>query len=360
MHASDHFSFPQGLPAGEGRLEVVCGPMFSGKTEELLRRIRRAHIAKLRVALFKPATDTRYDNVEVVSHDKNSMTSVVVPNSKAIYEHIQMLPNGSPVAKKAIRLWPSTKPSSSTRPAQSVQRPCQRRLRVIVAGLDLDYEGRPFGPMPELLALAEEVTKLHAVCVETGRAATFRIASQAAQARSNLAPKTSTFRSRDTPTSPPTQLRWNDRAGGQSRIGEIGARSRLCPRRSVFAFPAQRRHGSPPIEHGHANLDSIRALLCFSPFVGPWHDGHDFLSDAHDAGGATFCGARNREQDLGRKTPMCWWWVMCCSPCNPCRVHHRDAFPGPSWRSQEATGKPPSKNGWPVCQTTWRAMHQAH
>ena len=89
MHPSDHFSPPQGLPAGEGRLEVICGPMFSGKTEELMRRIRRAHIAKLPVALFKPATDTRYDTVEVVSHDKNSMNSTVVKSSKALWKHIQ-------------------------------------------------------------------------------------------------------------------------------------------------------------------------------------------------------------------------------------------------------------------------------
>ncbi|MCH1588544.1 MAG: hypothetical protein L7S02_05045, partial [Flavobacteriales bacterium] len=82
MHSSDQFSAPQGLPAGEGRLEVVCGPMFSGKTEELLRRIRRAQIAKLPVALFKPSTDTRYDNVEVVSHDQNSMSSTVVSDSQ--------------------------------------------------------------------------------------------------------------------------------------------------------------------------------------------------------------------------------------------------------------------------------------
>ena len=115
--------------------------MFSGKTEELLRRIRRAHIAKLRVALFKPATDTRYDNVEVVSHDKNSMTSVVVPNSKAIYEHIQNAAKREPGREEGYSI------------------------------------------VPELLALAEEVTKLHAVCVETGRAAHFshRIAGGTSQ-----------------------------------------------------------------------------------------------------------------------------------------------------------------------------------
>lgn len=158
--------------------------MFSGKTEELLRRIRRAHIAKLPVALFKPSTDTRYDNVEVVSHDKNSMTSVVVPNSKAIYKHIQSAAKREPgreerysiVAIDEAQFFDSDLPKVCNDLAN-------QGYRVIVAGLDLDYEGRPFGPMPELLALAEEVTKLHAVCVETGRAAHFshRIAGGTSQ-----------------------------------------------------------------------------------------------------------------------------------------------------------------------------------
>lgn len=174
MHASDHFSFPQGIPAGEGRLEVVCGPMFSGKTEELLRRIRRAHIAKLPVALFKPATDTRYDNVEVVSHDKNSMTSVVVPNSKAIYKHIQNAAKREPGRNEGYSIVAIDEAQFFDRDLPQVCNDLANQgYRVIVAGLDLDYEGRPFGPMPELLALAEEVTKLHAVCVETGRAAHF-------------------------------------------------------------------------------------------------------------------------------------------------------------------------------------------
>ena len=174
MHASDHFSLPQGLPAGEGRLEVVCGPMFSGKTEELLRRIRRAHIAKLPVALFKPATDTRYDNVEVVSHDKNAMPSIVVPNSQALWDHIQASSQRQPgrsegysiVAVDEAQFFDDNLPKVCNDLAN-------QGYRVIVAGLDLDYEGVPFGPMPQLLALAEEVTKLHAVCVETGRSAHF-------------------------------------------------------------------------------------------------------------------------------------------------------------------------------------------
>jgi thymidine kinase len=184
MHASDHFSSPHGLPAGEGRLEVVCGPMFSGKTEELLRRIRRAQIAKLPVALFKPSTDTRYDNVEVVSHDKNAMTSIVVGNSQELWNHVQAASLREPgrsegysiVAVDEAQFFDANLP-------QVCNDLANHGYRVIVAGLDLDYEGRPFGPMPELLALAEEVTKLHAVCVETGRAAHFshRIAGGTSQ-----------------------------------------------------------------------------------------------------------------------------------------------------------------------------------
>ena len=148
--------------------------MFSGKTEELLRRIRRAHIAKLPVALFKPATDTRYDNVEVVSHDKNAMSSIVVPSSQALWDHIQESSQRQPgrsegysiVAVDEAQFFDDNLPKVCNDLAN-------QGYRVIVAGLDLDYEGVPFGPMPQLLALAEEVTKLHAVCVETGRSAHF-------------------------------------------------------------------------------------------------------------------------------------------------------------------------------------------
>ena len=174
MHTTDHFPTPQGLPAGEGRLEVVCGPMFSGKTEELLRRVRRAHIAKLPVALFKPATDTRYDNVQVVSHDKNAMDSFVVPSSQAILDHIEEASQREPGRREGIAVVAVDEAQFFDDGLPAVcNELANRGYRVVVAGLDLDYEGRPFGPMPALLALAEEVTKLHAVCVETGRAAHF-------------------------------------------------------------------------------------------------------------------------------------------------------------------------------------------
>ena len=174
MQASDQFSSPQGLPAGEGRLEVICGPMFSGKTEELLRRIRRAQIAKLPVALFKPATDKRYDDVEVVSHDKNAMSSIVVNGSQALWDHIQDARRREPGRREGFSIVAVDEAQFFDKGLPEVcNNLANQGYRVIVAGLDLDYEGVPFGPMPLLLALAEEVTKLHAVCVETGRAAHF-------------------------------------------------------------------------------------------------------------------------------------------------------------------------------------------
>ena len=174
MQASDQFSSPQGLPAGEGRLEVICGPMFSGKTEELLRRIRRAQIAKLPVALFKPATDKRYDDVEVVSHDKNAMSSIVVNGSQALWDHIQDARQREPGRREGFSIVAVDEAQFFDKGLPEVcNNLANQGYRVIVAGLDLDYEGVPFGPMPLLLALAEEVPRLHAVCVETGRAAHF-------------------------------------------------------------------------------------------------------------------------------------------------------------------------------------------
>lgn len=174
MHSSDQFSAPQGIPAGEGRLEVVCGPMFSGKTEELLRRIRRAQIAKLPVALFKPSTDTRYDKVEVVSHDQNAMPSIVVADSQELLRHVEEASQKVPGRLEGVALVAVDEAQFFDEGLPDVcNLLANRGYRVVVAGLDLDYEGRPFGPMPQLLALAEEVTKLHAVCMETGRSAHF-------------------------------------------------------------------------------------------------------------------------------------------------------------------------------------------
>ena len=160
MHKSDSY-------LGEGRLEVICGPMFSGKTEELLRRVRRSLIAKLPTLLVKPATDTRYAVGDVVSHDKTAMPSVVVENASDILNVLEV--DGRPSLVVAI----DEAQFFSDDLAGVCNELANRGLRVIVAGLDLDFTGKPFGSMPELLALAEEVTKLHAVCVETGRQAHF-------------------------------------------------------------------------------------------------------------------------------------------------------------------------------------------
>ena len=160
MHRSDSY-------LGEGRLEVICGPMFSGKTEELLRRVRRSVIAKRPTLLVKPATDTRYAIGDIVSHDKTAMPSVVVERASDILEVLEV--DGKQPLVVAIDEAQFFRDNL----AEVCNELANRGLRVIVAGLDLDFTGKPFGSMPELLALAEEVTKLHAVCIETGRQAHF-------------------------------------------------------------------------------------------------------------------------------------------------------------------------------------------
>jgi len=152
---------------GEGRIEVVCGPMFSGKTEELLRRVRRAQIAHQPTVIFKPTTDTRYQKNHVTSHDQNALPSVTVKSSEEIIDYLADQPR--PITVVAIdeaQFFDANLPQTCVFLAD-------RGIRVIAAGLDLDFKGIPFGCMPELLALAEEVTKLHAVCMETGRPAHF-------------------------------------------------------------------------------------------------------------------------------------------------------------------------------------------
>ena len=144
-----------------GWIEVICGSMFSGKTEELIRRLKRAQFAKQRVEIFKPAIDTRYDEEEVVSHNDNRIRSTPVPASS----NILLLANEVDVV--------------GIDEAQffddEIVRVCNelanRGIRVIVAGLDMDFKGNPFGPMPALMATAEYVTKVHAVCTRTGNLA---------------------------------------------------------------------------------------------------------------------------------------------------------------------------------------------
>lgn len=146
-----------------GWIEVISGSMFSGKTEELIRRLKRAQFAKQRVEIFKPAVDTRYDDVDVVSHEGNTIRSTPVPAAA----NIRILADGCDVV--------------GIDEAQffddEIVRVCNdlanAGIRVIVAGLDMDFKGNPFGPMPALMATAEYVTKVHAVCTRTGNLAHF-------------------------------------------------------------------------------------------------------------------------------------------------------------------------------------------
>ncbi|HCC71887.1 MAG TPA: thymidine kinase [Bacteroidales bacterium] len=146
-----------------GSIEVIAGSMFSGKTEELIRRLKRAKIAGLKVEIFKPALDKRYSDTLVVSHDERSITSTPVENATMILllsadvqvigiDEAQFFDDG--IVDVCNKL-------------------ADRGLRVIVAGLDMDYSGKPFGPMPHIMAVAEYVTKVHAICVECGNLANY-------------------------------------------------------------------------------------------------------------------------------------------------------------------------------------------
>ncbi len=144
-----------------GWVEVICGSMFSGKTEELLRRLKRAKIANLKVEIFKPAIDTRYDETQVVSHDSNSVLSTPIDNSQTIL----LLSEGVDVVGIDEAQF------FDDQIIYVCEQLAARGTRVIVAGLDMDYKGRPFGQMPNLLAIADYITKLHAICVQCGNIA---------------------------------------------------------------------------------------------------------------------------------------------------------------------------------------------
>ena len=148
-----------------GWIEVVCGSMFSGKTEELLRRIKRATFANQQVELFKPAIDIRYDEEDVVSHDANSMQSTPVHNSAEILLYVNM-DTVQVVGIDEVQFFDDGIVDVCNKLANN-------GIRVIVAGLDMDYSGKPFGCMPQLLAVAEYVTKTHAICVKCGDRAQF-------------------------------------------------------------------------------------------------------------------------------------------------------------------------------------------
>jgi thymidine kinase len=144
-----------------GWIEVICGSMFSGKTEELIRRLKRVKIANLKAEIFKPSVDIRYDDIKIVSHDENKILSTPIDNSQTILllaqdvdvvgiDEAQFFDDQITVVCETLAL---------------------KGMRVIVAGLDMDYTGQPFGQMPNLLAIADYITKLHAICVVCGNIA---------------------------------------------------------------------------------------------------------------------------------------------------------------------------------------------
>ena len=147
----------------QGWIEVVCGSMFSGKTEELLRRIKRAKFANQKILLVKPSIDVRYSDKNVVSHQGTSQDAVMVSNAEEI---IDVWENEKVVAIDEAQFFDDSILAVCNKLSKS-------GVRVIVAGLDMDYLGNPFGPIPNLLAIAEYVTKVHAICVSCGNLAQF-------------------------------------------------------------------------------------------------------------------------------------------------------------------------------------------
>jgi thymidine kinase len=146
-----------------GGIEVICGSMFSGKTEELIRRISRARYAKLSVKIFKPRLDVRYDESDVVSHNSNTLASTPVNKSAEI---LLLAGHTQVIGIDEAQFFDNKLPDVCTTLAN-------KGIRVIIAGLDMDFKGRPFGPMPTLMAIAESVTKVHAVCVKCGNPALY-------------------------------------------------------------------------------------------------------------------------------------------------------------------------------------------
>ena len=146
-----------------GWIEVISGSMFSGKTEELLRRLKRARFANQHVLIFKPQTDVRYSNKKVVSHDANEIMSTPVENATDILSKVN---DADVVAIDEAQFFDDDIIAVCNQLANN-------GIRVIVAGLDMDFKGKPFGPMPHLMAIAEFVTKVHAICTKTGNLAHF-------------------------------------------------------------------------------------------------------------------------------------------------------------------------------------------
>ena len=164
-----------------GWIEVICGSMFSGKTEELIRRLRRAEFAKQRVEVFKPSVDTRYAKAEVVSHDSTSLRGKPVGSSA---ELLRLPEDVEVVGLDEAQFFDEGLPAVCAELSS-------KGVRVIAAGLDMDFLGRPFGPMPHLLSMAEYVTKVHAICVRCGALAAFSHRISAGSDRVQLGEKDS-------------------------------------------------------------------------------------------------------------------------------------------------------------------------
>ncbi|WP_321424955.1 thymidine kinase [uncultured Bacteroides sp.] len=144
-----------------GRIEVICGSMFSGKTEELIRRLKRAQFARQRVEIYKPAIDIRYSEEDVVSHDSNSISSTPIESSASI---LLFSTDINVVGIDEAQFFDEGLVDVCNKLANN-------GIRVIIAGLDMDYKGIPFGPIPDLCAIADEVSKVHAICVRCGQLA---------------------------------------------------------------------------------------------------------------------------------------------------------------------------------------------
>lgn len=151
-------SYKNGEMVRRGRIEVICGSMFSGKTEELIRRLKRAQLAHQKVEIFKPSLDVRYSEMDVVTHDGTSIRSTPVENSMSI---LLLSSNCEVIGIDEAQFFDQNLANVCTELAS-------RGVRVIVAGLDMDYTGKPFGPMPNLCAISDDVTKVHAICMRCG------------------------------------------------------------------------------------------------------------------------------------------------------------------------------------------------
>jgi len=157
------FIEPQQGKSTRGWIEVICGSMFSGKTEELIRRLKRARIANLKVEIFKPVIDVRYDPVDIVSHDENVIRSTPIESSQEI---LLLSQDVDVVGIDEAQFFD-----------EGIVEVCNqlafKGIRVIVAGLDMDFSGKPFGQIPQLLAVGDYITKLHAICVKCGNIASY-------------------------------------------------------------------------------------------------------------------------------------------------------------------------------------------